>query len=487
MPEGSLPAPHSPEEAAARSGNGPTSAEPAATPSSLAEDSRLVEREMTAWIEAVAAQDRGEWLFELEMWLKTFERFFRTRNQMLTERSTRILPLRSFRDEVLLVNEAVGGVTELCTQLASEAEVDQQRFDKYVETYLRQDDRVDPYFTYLLRQRRPQAGLALLRESFEDLQLILSELTKLSHIPYAAFQSIGRVLYREIRRNEYLKLLVDHKFKRVHDRIHNPTVSELVRRIEPRPTRRLTAWMLLEFFRLLHYLEFADPARSQGRDLRTTVLIFSLVIAEARDLLAALRLRLRRLPPSPLSEVLDSFVYCIPLELRKVVGTELADIAGHRESEAVYVRIENSHGILRDCFQQSVLQLCQVFDPKIEGHGIFSQFATKLEQSLILREDLRQLLESVRAVIEAKNAAAADALRREVARFHESSLKYLMYRDWNGFELFEGEILSCPTESGLAQIAHRFETFVATLLREVGKRSVFTQSMTAQLDPPDAS
>ncbi len=436
---------------------------------------------MTAWIDSLAAQDRAEWLFELEMWLKTFERYFRIRNQMLTERSTRILALRSFRDEVLLVNEAVARVGQLSTELSSEAEVDQQRFDKYVETYLRQDDRVDPYFTYLLRQRRPQAGLALLRESFEDLQLILTELTKLSHIPYATFQSIGRLIHREIRRNEYLKLLVDHKFKRVHDRILIPAVGELVRRIEPRPTRRLSAWLLLEFFRLLHYLEFADPLRSQGRDLRTTVLIFSLVISEARDLLAALGLKLRRLPPSPLSEVLDSFVYCIPLELRKVVSTELVDLAGHPESEAVYVRVENSHGILRDAFQQSSLQLCQVFDPKIQGHAIFSQFATKLEQSLVLRDDLRQLLEAVRGLLEAKDEAAREALKRELTRFHTSSLKYLMYRDWNGFELFKEEILSCPTDAGLAQIAHRFETFVATLLREVGKRSVFTQSLTAEL------
>jgi hypothetical protein len=447
----------------------------------VADRSRFVQSEMAAWIEGLAAQGRGEALFELEVWLKTFERYFRIRNQTLTERSTRILPLRSFRDEVLLVSQAVERVTQLCTQLASEAEVDQQRFDKYVETNLRQDDRVDPYFTHLLRQNQPQAGLALLRESFEDLHLVLSELTKLSHLPYATFQSIGRVIHREIRRNEYLKLLVDHRFKRVHDRIQITALAELVRRIEVRATRRLVAWVLLEFFRLLRYLEFADPARCQGRDLRTAALVFSLVISEARNLLAELRLRVSRLPASPLSEVLESFIYCIPLELRKVVGTELADIAAHRESEAVYVRIENSHGVLRDALQQSVVQLCQVFDPHIEGHRVFSQFATKLEQSLVLREDLRKLLVAVRALVETRSESAAEALKKEVNRFHESSLKYLMYRDWNGFELFQTEILSCPTDAGLTQIAHRFETFVATLLREVGKRNVFTQPLSAEL------
>jgi len=48
----------------------------------------------------------------------------------------------------------------------------------------------------------------------------------------------------------------------------------------------------------------------------------------------------------------------------------------------------------------------------------------------------------------------------------------LMFRDWSGFELFYIEILKCPSLGGLQQIAHRFETFLLTLLREVQKRSI---------------
>jgi hypothetical protein len=46
-----------------------------------------------------------------------------------------------------------------------------------------------------------------------------------------------------------------------------------------------------------------------------------------------------------------------------------------------------------------------------------------------------------------------------------------MYRDWSGFELFYIEILKCGSLQALQQIAHRFETFLVTLLREVQKRS----------------
>jgi hypothetical protein len=47
-----------------------------------------------------------------------------------------------------------------------------------------------------------------------------------------------------------------------------------------------------------------------------------------------------------------------------------------------------------------------------------------------------------------------------------------MYRDWSGFELFFIEILKCGSLPALSQIAHRFETFLLTLFREIQKRSI---------------
>ncbi len=55
-------------------------------------------------------------------------------------------------------------------------------------------------------------------------------------------------------------------------------------------------------------------------------------------------------------------MYCVPLELKKVINTELLDISVSRQSDNVRARVENSHGILKDCFQQSVVQLAQAFD-----------------------------------------------------------------------------------------------------------------------------
>jgi hypothetical protein len=134
--------------------------------------------------------------------------------------------------------------------------------------------------------------------------------------------------------------------------------------------------------------------------------------------------------------------------------------------------VENSHGILKDCFQQSVVQLAQVFDPDVGGRDIFPDFTAKLEQSVELRDGLAGLIRALREFQVRKDQTSAVRMKEEISRFYDTSMKYLMYRDWSGFELFFIEILKCTSLTALLQIAHRFETFLMTLYREVQKRSI---------------
>jgi len=303
--------------------------------------------------------------------------------------------------------------------------------------------------------------------------VLLSEIGQLSRVSHASFVSIGRILYREVRGNALLSALLDKKFKPVHDRIQNPAVVTLIRKASP-PDRKHVAKTFLEFFRLLRYLQYAAPAGASDEEVRSSILIFSLITAETRLLLAYLERRVLQAlePEAPLHGLYDSFVYCIPLELKKVINTELMDISLSRQTDSVRARVENSHGILTDCFQQSVVQLAQVFDPEIEGHHIFPGFTEKLEQSVHLREGLAEVIQAVRAFQAARNDAGSVAMKDAISRFYDRNMKYLMYRDWASFEIFFIEILKCTSLQGLIQIAHRFETFLTTLFREVSKRAI---------------
>jgi hypothetical protein len=436
--------------------------------------STFLYQQLRQWTDQVAAAGKADELFELELWLRSFERFFRIGNQPLSERETQALGLRSWSEELRLVDDALLRVVHLCTSILTEEQVDLTRFDRYVETNLAREEGLDPYIRKLVRLTTPQAALTLLRESFEDLHLLLLDLVRLSRLPYATFNSVGKILYREVRRSDLIAMIIDKKFKPVHDRIRNPAIRTLIREIPDSLERRQAAKVFLELFRLLHYLEFTDPNRLEEDVLRDTLLPFSLITSETRLLLSYIERRVLKGQDSsrPLYQVYDSFVYCVPLELKKVLNTELTDISVTRQAENVRTRVENSHGILKDCFQQSVVQLAQAFVPTLDGARIFPDFMAKREQSVRVRDGLVRVTRGVQAFQKENSEDNADRMKSEISNFYDHNIKYLMYRDWSGFELFYIEILKCPSLSGLTQIAHRFETFLLTLLREVQKRSI---------------
>jgi hypothetical protein len=443
--------------------------------------SDFLRAQMRQWMEQVVAEGKTRDLFELEMWLRAFERFFRIKNQALSDREMRQLALRNWSEELRLVDNVILRTVQLCSAILTEDQVNQTRFDKYMEGYLKKDEVVDPYVEKLLRQSTPEAGLTLLREALEDFHLVLMDLVRLARIPYATFTAVGKMLYREIRRSHLLALLIDKKFKPIHDRISNPAIAALIRRIPDPGERRTAAKVFLELFRLLRYLEYADPQNNDDESLKNTILVFALITSELRLLLAWLDRRVvaGKPPTNPALELYDSFVYCLPLELKKVINTELTDISVARQADSIRARIENSHGILKDCFQQSVVQLAQVFDQDVMGRHIFPDFTAKLERSVELRDGLAGLIRVVREFQVRRDQPTAVRMKEEISRFYDTSMKYLMYRDWSGFELFFIEILKCGSLPALHQIAHRFETFLMTLYREVQKRSILQPATAA--------
>ena len=92
------------------------------------------------------------------MWLRSFERFFRIKNQPLSEKETQQLALRNWSEELRLVDNVILRTVQLCTAILTEEQVNHTRFDKYVEGYLKKDDVVDPYVEKLLRQSTPGGG-----------------------------------------------------------------------------------------------------------------------------------------------------------------------------------------------------------------------------------------------------------------------------------------------------------------------------------------
>ncbi len=138
-------------------------------------------------------------------------------------------------------------------------------------------------------------------------------------------------------------------------------------------------------------------------------------------------------------------------------------------------KVENATGLLRDCYQQSVVALAQCFEPALDGAGLFQSFKTKLEQSLELRRELWRLVVLVRrASAEGVPPPAAEVLA-ELAAFAEGAQRYLMYKDWDALERFAEEVDAARDAGELSRTLHRFEAFLETLFGQVNMRAVLAE------------
>jgi hypothetical protein len=430
--------------------------------------------QVKAWMEGAGESGRKKELFELEMWLRALDRFFKPAHHALSDEQVNELPYRDWSAELAVVDICLLRVGQLCSQLLPRDRVDEAQFKRYVDGFIRESESADPYFERLLRDARPEAGLLVLRGTLEDVRLLVAESLRSQKTPLQIFESVGRIFSRELRRNPPLAALLDKKFKPIFDKVTSTEISGLIRGLEDPTERNPVARVFLELFRMLKYLEFADPEGLPDDRVKTAACVFSLVIAEARQLVSYIEKRaLVALPHgSPVREACDSIAYCMPIDINKVVRVELADLSSARSSENVRARIENAHGILKDCFQQSVVQLAGALDSNLTGVGVFRDFVTKKERSLALKKALETLLKTVRDFYARGDELTAVALREGTARFYDRQLRHLMYRDWSAFEQFFVEILKCNSLAALKPITHRYETFLQTLLREVEKRAV---------------
>lgn len=430
--------------------------------------------QVRAWMEGAGESGRKRELFELEMWLRALDRFFKPAHHALSDDQVNELPYRDWSAELTVVDICLLRVGQLCSQLLPRDRVDEAQFKRYVDGFVRESESADPYFERLLRDARPEAGLLVLRGTLEDVRLLIAESLRAQKTPLQIFESVGRIFSRELRRNPPLAALLDKKFKPIFDKVTSSEIASLIRAITDLNERNPVARVFLELFRLLKYLEFADPDGLPDDRVKTAACVFSLVISEARQTVAYIEKKaLVALPHgSPVRDACDSISYCMPIDINKVVRVELADLSSASSSENVRARIENAHGILKDCFQQSVVQLASALDTSLTGVGVFTDFVTKKERSLALKKALENLLRAVRDFYAGGDEVTAVALREATAKFYDRQLRHLMYRDWSAFEQFFIEILKCNSLVALKPITHRYETFLQTLLREVEKRAV---------------
>jgi hypothetical protein len=226
--------------------------------------------------------------------------------------------------------------------------------------------------------------------------------------------------------------------------------------------------------RLLEILRIIGNKLQNDLPLKNSLLFFSLIHGETKDLTRFIEQRLlRSMPPeNEFFDLLDGTIYIISLELKKVYSRELKGVLDLRPAPQVVARVETSHGLLQDCFQQSIILLAEAFDPEIEGWRIFPNYQTRLEQSLVLRLDLWNALQNVQRAEKSPDTFSADKLRKSLEHLRNSSLYFLMFKDCEPTERFIEEILQTKRLQDITHVLHRFGAYLETLLGQVNMRGV---------------
>ncbi len=234
------------------------------------------------------------------------------------------------------------------------------------------------------------------------------------------------------------------------------------------------AAIFVGFTRLLSLLDFIGRSLARDGQLKRLLPVFTLVQSDTRTLLDFIEGRALKVADVERGarEILDGTAYAVRMELRKAFEHELVGFCSTRQPPQLFARVENAAGLLRDCYQQSVVALAQSFDPTLDGARLFVSFETKLEQSLALRGDLWRIIRVVRRPARGAEPPTQTAVLDELNGFRERSQRYLMYKDWEPLERFQEEIELARAPVQLEQTLHRFEAFLETLFGQINMRVV---------------
>ena len=235
--------------------------------------------------------------------------------------------------------------------------------------------------------------------------------------------------------------------------------------------------VLPRFGVILKWLSVVGGMLRRNDPLKPSLLIFASIYERIRDLIEFLNNRLALTPNlnTELFNALDAASYTASIELRRVLDHELLGMSDLHSAMVIHARVETAYSLLNDTIQQILVGFVRLVKPEIAAADIFPEFQIKLEQSILLRQDLWDIIGRVKAVEAApENAALAD-LRRRLEGFIGQSHTFLFFKDKETVERFCEEVAVINDKKDIVPILHRFGAYLETLFGQVKLRMVLAE------------
>jgi len=415
----------------------------------------------------------GELAYELGVWLRSLRSFFEVRNHPFTEAERAKIPERDWANELRMTRQALLRSSQLTLRLMISPKGGAELFEN-AEEAASLDMLTQANALAQAGSESADHSLVELAEALGEICTVCEALLETPAISFHTWTSFGGLVTRELDRSQTAQELMQSAYQSAAANLPTPLL-ELTRTAMTHAS--LSSDILIIFSdlaRLLEHLRLIEDFLRRDHPLKQTLPLFTLVHADAQALHDFIETRALRIDgmDHTVFDALDGTNYAIAMELRKVFAHELMGLTALHQAPPIYVKIENAHGLLRDCFQQSTVALAQLFDGSLDGAQLFKSFHTKLEQSLTLRNDLWMLLQLVRQAKAGRDQYPLSRILERLADFRNGSLRYLMYKDWEACERFMEEVAAARGAVELAPVLHRFATYLETLHEHVSLRAV---------------
>lgn len=259
-------------------------------------------------------------------------------------------------------------------------------------------------------------------------------------------------------------------------------VDAIIKSIKGSSMAEAIQHVFINLSRLRDILHIVEINVDEGGSLPVSLAAFSMVDNESKSLVRYIERQTSKIKSikGPLRHALDGTSFALRHELKRVFGHDLASINTDLPADEVRPTIMRAHGLLSNCFEQSILTLVRVFDPSVSGQILFYDFRNRLEQSTVLLKDLSSLMQLTQQAEDRNDAETSSLLIRNLREFCGGTMHSLMYKDWDEFEDIAREVTSSYGSARHSFILHCFATYLDALINQVGMRGVLNQQSPAR-------
>lgn len=417
---------------------------------------------------------------ELDALLRGIDRFFNTKNLPIDPED---LTSKNFFHEMIIMRDSILRTLGILEVVLPESKKNAYWFKKFAETKFLSDQKRDSLADKEDDQETPEKWIFALYDSFVNFKGIISDVLKAKKIQYISFKNMGDIIRKEIRENNYFSPF-KQRVHREFDIIDNPIISYIVKSIEDRKLKRSISMGMIFLFRQLRFLTCIDITTKRKISISCGLLILVMMRSEIGQILKFLGRETKKDHVKDLGDIFQQLSFSLSIEIKRVYQQELKNILNMKNIRNLRGRIENSHGILRNLIEQSIVKIAEYFDSDISGETIFATFITKFAQSVKLREDIYILhklltLFEENMSIKTKRTTALEALKNYMFYFESFTFKLLRYDDYEEFSTFFNNFLvyvkATPFESGnsksLLDKLHNFRIYLETTLNHINNRT----------------